>query len=112
MSLSEIPTDERATSIEMASALTIKVDQVYERNDSLEAENDSLRTAFDAVSAENEHLRKYAEKVVRQRDAAMRKVDLYESKLKVVYAEIGSALTAGNPQKQEVPPKVVVFNRQ
>ena len=104
--------DERATSIEMASALTIKVDQVYERNDSLEAENDSLRTAFDAVSAENEHLRKYAEKVVRQRDAAMRKVDLYESKLKVVYAEIGSALTAGNPQKQEAPPKAVVFNRQ
>ena len=47
--------------LEMASALTFKVDQVYERNDSLEAENDSLRTAFDAVSAENEHLRKYAE---------------------------------------------------
>ena len=29
---------------------------------------------------------------------------------KVVYAEIGSALTAGNPQKQEAPPKAVVFN--
>jgi FtsZ-binding cell division protein ZapB len=98
MSLEEI-TDERADVVELASALTLKVDGLYERNDSLEAENDSLRTAFEAVSHENEHLRKYVDKIVRQRDAVMRKADLYESKLKVIFAEAGSGLKAGTPPK-------------
>jgi FtsZ-binding cell division protein ZapB len=92
---------DRDGAIEMASALTIKVDQIYERNDSLEAENDSLKTAFQAVSQENEHLRKYAEKLVRQRDAAMRKVDLYESKMKVIFAEAQETLRATHPPKQD-----------
>jgi FtsZ-binding cell division protein ZapB len=102
MSITETaPENDRTDAIEMAGALQLKVDQVYERNDSLEAENDSLRTAFQAVSQENEHLRKYAEKIVRQRDAAMRKVDLYESKMKVIYAEAGSSLKAALPQTDE-----------
>ena len=107
MNVEEIDGTDRAASIEMASALTIKVDQIYERNDSLEAENDSLKTAFQAVSQENEHLRKYAEKLVRQRDAAMRKVDLYESKMKVIYAEAAETLRATQPPKQD--PAVVKF---
>jgi FtsZ-binding cell division protein ZapB len=107
MSIEEISSDERAGAIEMASALTIKVDQIYERNDSLEAENDSLKTAFQAVSQENEHLRKYAEKLVRQRDAAMRKVDLYESKMKVIFAEAQETLRATHPPKQD--PTVLKF---
>ncbi len=107
MSIEEIPDTDRTGAIEMASALTIKVDQVYERNDSLEAENDSLKTAFQAVSQENEHLRKYAEKLVRQRDAAMRKLDLYESKMKVIFAEAQETLRATHPPKQD--PAVVKF---
>ena len=107
MSITEATDTDRDGAIEMASALTIKVDQIYERNDSLEAENDSLKTAFQAVSQENEHLRKYAEKLVRQRDAAMRKVDLYESKMKVIYAEAAETLRATHPPKQD--PAVIKF---
>jgi FtsZ-binding cell division protein ZapB len=112
MSNIEVTDTDREGAIEMASALTIKVDQVYERNDSLEAENDSLKTAFQAVSQENEHLRKYAEKLVRQRYAVMRKVDLYESKMKVIYAEAAETLRATHPPKQDAavvrfaPPRV------
>ena len=76
--------DERATSIEMASALTLSVSSLHDHNDALVAENDSLRTAFTAVASENEHLRREREKLVRQRDAAMRKAELAESKLKVI----------------------------
>ena len=101
MNIEEIATDERSDAVQLAGALQVKVDEVYERNDSLEAENDSLRTAFEAVSRENEHLRREREKLVRQRDAAMRKTDLYESKMKVIYAEAASSLKAGLPQKAE-----------
>lgn len=112
MTLIENTDADRTGAVELAGALQIKVDQVYERNDSLVAENDSLRTAYEAVSQENEHLRKYVDKLVRQRDAAMRKSDLYESKMKVIYAEASSSLKAAMPQKVEEPPKAVVFNRQ
>ena len=101
MNMEEITTDERSDAVQLAGALQVKVDEVYERNDSLEAENDSLRTAFEAVSRENEHLRREREKLVRQRDAAMRKTDLYESKMKIIYAEAASSLKAGSPQKAE-----------
>jgi FtsZ-binding cell division protein ZapB len=112
MSIDEITTDERSGAVQLAGALQVKVDEVYERNDSLEAENDSLRTAFEAVARENEHLRKEREKLVRQRDAALRKADLAESKLKVIYAEAGSYFKASAPQKTEAPPpSVVVLNR-
>lgn len=100
MSINEISTDERSDAVQLAGALQVKVDEVYERNDSLEAENDSLRTAFEAVSRENEHLRREREKLVRQRDAAMRKTDLYESKMKVIYAEAASSLKAGLPARE------------
>ena len=100
MTMAETP-DDRAASIEMASALTVKVDEVYERNDALEAENDSLRTAFTAVASENEHLRKEREKLVRQRDAAMRKAELAESKLKVIGAEVTSYFNAAHAAKQD-----------
>lgn len=92
---------DRTGAVELAGALQVKVDQVYERNDSLEAENDSLRTAFAAVSSENEHLRKFVEKLIRQRDAAMRKVDLFESKMKIIFAEAGSTLKATAAELQK-----------
>ena len=76
MNVEELATDERSDAVQLAGALQVKVDEVYERNDSLEAENDSLRTGFDAVSQENEHLRKFNDKIVRQRDAAMRRAEL------------------------------------
>ena len=70
--------DERATSIEMASALTLSVSSLHDHNDALVAENDSLRTAFTAVASGDEHLRQEQEKLVRQRDSAMRKAELAE----------------------------------
>ena len=96
MSINEISTDERSDAVQLAGALQVKVDEVYERNDSLEAENDSLRTGFEAVSQENEHLRKFNDKIVRQRDAAMRRAELAESKLKIIYAEASSYLKAAH----------------
>ena len=51
MSITEAP-DDRATSIEMASALTLSVSSLHDHNDALVAENDSLRTAFTAVASE------------------------------------------------------------
>ena len=107
MSMTETPNADRDNAKEMASALTIKVDEGYERNDALEAENDSLRTAFAAVASENEHLRREREKLVRQRDAAMRKAELAESKLKVIAAEATSYFNAAHPPKQD--PAVVKF---
>jgi FtsZ-binding cell division protein ZapB len=100
----EAASERRADAVELAGALQIKVDQIYERNDSLEAENHSLRTAHSAVSVENENLRKYIEKIVRQRDAAMRKVDLYESKMKIIFAESESCLLAAQPAKTDPAP--------
>ena len=94
--------DERATSIEMASALTLSVSSLHDHNDALVAENDSLRTAFTAVASENEHLRREREKLVRQRDAAMRKAELAESKLKVSsQAEASSYFNAAQTTKQD-----------
>ena len=114
MSLSEIPADERATSIEMASALTLSVSSLHDHNDALVAENDSLRTAFTAVASENEHLRREREKLVRQRDSAMRKAELAESKLKVIAAEASSYFNAAHSQQPtgEQVPSIVKFNRQ
>jgi FtsZ-binding cell division protein ZapB len=96
-------TNDRDAAIALAGALQIKVDDVYQRNDSLEAECDSLKTAFAAVSSENENLRKERDKLVRQRDAANRRADLYESKMKIIYAEALSALQAAQPQQAKTP---------
>ena len=100
MSIAETP-DDRAASIEMASALTLSVSSLHDHNDALVAENDSLRTAFTAVASENEHLRREQEKLVRQRDSAMRKAELAESKLKVIAAEASSYFNAAQTAKQD-----------
>jgi hypothetical protein len=110
MSTDEI--NSRSDVVDMAGALERKIETIYDQNDALIAENDSLRTAFQAVSQENEYLRKHIEKIVRQRDASMRKSDLLEAKMKVVFAESRDCLRAIHPQPEEAPPSAVVFNRQ
>ena len=101
MSVTENHDNERAATVAMASSLSLKTDELFEHNDALVAENDSLRTAFAAVASENEHLRREREKLVRQRDSAMRKAELAESKLKVIGAEATSYFNAAHATKQD-----------
>ena len=85
MSIAETP-DDRAASIEMASALTLSVSSLHDHNDALVAENDSLRDGIHGCCIREQSTcgRERGEAGAPSRDAAMRKAELAESKSKVI----------------------------
>jgi hypothetical protein len=92
---------DREDTAAQAGALERRVHDVYDRNDSLQAENDSLRVGFEAVSQENVALRETLEKRTRQRDAIARKLDLYEANLRQMTAIGNETIRATEGARQE-----------
>lgn len=89
--------EDRDQALQMAGALQVKVDDIFARNDELEAECASLRVAFEAVSAENAALRTSLDKRTRQRDAAARTADLLDEKMRKIQAVSSEAMRAIHP---------------
>lgn len=97
--------DNRDEAVHLAGALQIKVDDIFARNDQLEAENDSLKVAFEAVSSENTALRAALDKRTRQRDAAARESDLLKSQVQKIYATASETMRAIRPERADkLPP--------
>jgi FtsZ-binding cell division protein ZapB len=97
--------DNRDEAVHLAGALQVKVDDIFARNDQLEAENDSLRVAFEAVSSENAALRNALDKRTRQRDAVAREADLLKSQLQKIYATAAETMRAIRPEPAgKLPP--------
>jgi archaellum component FlaC len=86
--------DERDNAIGIAGALESKVQDIFDRNDRLEAECDSLRVAFEAVSQENIALRTALEQRTRQRDSARRTADLLDERMRKMQAIANEAVRA------------------
>lgn len=100
---------ERNNAVAMAGALETKVQDIFERNDRLEAECDSLRVAFEAVSQENMALRNELDRRTRQRDAARRTADLLDERMRKAQAIINEAVRAvhssGKDEAAQLPGK-------
>jgi FtsZ-binding cell division protein ZapB len=97
--------DNRDEAVHLAGALQVKVDDIFARNDQLEAENDSLKVAFEAVSSENTALRGALDKRTRQRDAAAREADLLKAQLQKIYATAAETMRAMRPERvDKLPP--------
>jgi DNA-binding XRE family transcriptional regulator len=87
----------------VAGALQIAVDDIFLRNDELEALNDSLTSAFDAVSKENLKLRATVEQRTRQRDAATRESGLLKAQMRKMHMISSETMKAIEPQQQALP---------
>lgn len=98
--------DNRDEAVQLAGALQVKVDDIFARNDQLEAENDSLRVGFEAVSAENTQLRAALDKRTRQRDAATREADLLKVQLQKIYSTAAETMRAIRPERGDRLPPV------
>jgi FtsZ-binding cell division protein ZapB len=97
--------DNRDEAVHLAGALQVKVDDIFARNDQLEAENDSLKVAFEAVSSENAALRGALDKRTRQRDATAREADLLKAQLQKIYATAAETMRAIRPERvDKLPP--------
>ena len=79
--------------------------------DTLTAERDSFKTCFGIVSQENERLRKRLEQTHRNYVAAAREREISRATLHKVRTVTGETLRAIEPQTDDPPPRVAVFNR-
>lgn len=103
--------DNRDEAVQLAGALQVKVDDIFARNDQLEAENDSLRVGFEAVSAENTALRSALDKRTRQRDAAAREADLLKVQIQKIYSTAAETMRAIRPERGDrLPPAETAGN--
>ena len=108
---------ERNEAIAAAGALESKVQDIFEHNDRLEAECDSLRVAFEAVSQENLSLRKALEQRTRQRDAVARTASLLDDTMRKMQAIANEAVRAvhpapaGKPLPETPPGNLKMFQR-
>jgi len=103
--------DNRDEAVQLAGALQVKVDDIFARNDQLEAENDSLRVGFEAVSSENTALRSALDKRTRQRDAATREADLLKVQIQKIYATASETVRAIRPERVDrLPPAETAAN--
>jgi|SRR5580692_2176083 hypothetical protein len=98
--------DNRDEAVQLAGALQVKVEDIFARNDQLEAENDSLRVGFEAVSAENTALRTALDKRTRQRDTASREADLLKAQIQKILATAAETMRAIRPERGEKLPPV------
>lgn len=92
-------------------ALMGEVQAMAEQIDQLTAERDSFKICFGIVSQENERLRKRLEQTHRNYVAAAREREISRSALHKVRTVTGETLRAIEPQQDEPPPRVAVFNR-
>lgn len=104
-------TAERDDTVQMAGALETRVSDIFDRNAELEAMNDSLRAAYEAVASESDALRRALELRTRQRDAALRERDVYKQALTKIGMTTAEALRAAIPVQQSATEKVAVLRK-
>jgi hypothetical protein len=92
---------DRENAITMAGALESKVHDIFELNDRLQAECESLRVAFEAVSQENMALRDALDQRTRQRDSARRISDLLDERMRKMQAIANEAVRAVHPPAEQ-----------
>ena len=93
------PAENRDAAVELAGALQMRVDEIFARNDELEALCDSYRVAKDAVESENIQLRKLLDLRTRQRDAAVRERDLFRAQMRKIQSTANETMRAVTPEE-------------
>jgi hypothetical protein len=103
---------DREETVRMAGALESKFEDMCTRIDELEATVDSQRVNIDAITSENEALRRTLEFRTRQRDAVVRKFDVYKIALgragMTIAKAIKEAASAVDTEHTVEPPRANV----